>query len=301
MTGGSGFLGSHVVRQLEDSQVYAPGHSELDLTDRAAVDHFVGSKGVQRVVHAAGFVGGIALNRQYPGRMIVDNLRMGVNVLETCARHGAEVCIVSTVCAYPESAPVPTPESALFEGPSADDTGFYGTAKRTLYMVAEGLARERGLVFTYIIPTNMYGPGDHYEDDRSHVVAALLARMHRAKTQDLPSVTVWGDGTQTRDLIYVEDAARGILACRDPRCRRRAVNLGSGQELSIREIALTIRQIVGYGGELRWDPSRPTGARRRALDSGWLRSELGFAPQVEFADGLARTYESYLKEITGAA
>lgn len=301
MTGGSGFLGSYLVRQLEDSQVYAPGQGELDLTDWAAVDEFIGSQGVRRVVHAAGFVGGITLNRQYPGRMIVDNLRMGVNILEACARHGAEACLVSTVCAYPESASVPTPESALFDGPPADDTGFYGTAKRTLYMVAEGLARERGLVYTYVIPTNMYGPGDHYEDDRSHVVAALLARMHQAKTQGLPSVTVWGDGTQTRDLIYVEDAARGILACRDPRCRRRTVNIGSDHELSIREIASTIKEVVGYGGELRWDPSKPTGARRRLLDSAWLRSEIGFAPQVEFVEGLARAYESYVSEIARAS
>lgn len=294
VTGGSGFLGSHLVAALRNRGVLAPRSSELDLLDQDAVERFLDGQEIGQIVHAAGFVGGLGLNRAHPGRMIVDNLRMGTNLLEGAAKRGIHTVIVSTACVYPDDAPVPTPEAALYAGYPTLDTSFYGIAKRTLHTMAEGLRREYGSTYDYLIPINVYGPGDHFDDSKSHVVAALLKRTLAAKREGLSEMTVWGSGTQTRDFLYVDDAVAGIVAALDRSCHNEVFNLGSGRETSIRELAETIRSVVGYEGRLVFDSTKPAGAARRSLDIRQARERLGFHPRVELQQGLERMLDWYL-------
>lgn len=294
ITGGRGFFGRHIAARLGPGSVVT-GRAEVDLLDREATARFVERGAFDRIVHAAGFVGGIGLNQDHPGRMVVDNLRMGLNVLEAAAaRPGAHVVIVSTVCVYPEQAPIPTPESAMFDGFPAEVTSFYGIAKRTLLTVAEGLRREAGLSYTYVVPTNLYGPDDHFEDEKSHVVPALIKRVLAAREAGSSELVVWGDGTQTRDLLYVEDAARGVERALELAIPGGVYNLSSGRETTIRELAETICRLIGFSGRLVWDVSKPAGAPRRALDPSRARRELGFEASTGLADGLRRTIDWYL-------
>ncbi len=298
VTGGKGFLGRRISEALGRRAHVAPGRDEVDLLDAIQVRDFLASRPVAAIVHAAGFVGGIGLHRAHPGRVALENLRMGLNVLDAAAkRRGVRVCIVSTVCAYPESAPVPTPESAIFDGYPAEDTAHYGLAKRALLTVADGLRREFGLPYSYVIPTNLYGPGDHFDEARSHVVPALIRRAIEARAAGARTLTVWGDGTPTRDLLFVDDAARGIVAALEPEADGEVFNLGSGREVTIRELAEAIVEIVGFEGEIVWDPTKPGGAKRRALDPAKAARILGFGASVGLREGLRRTVDWYRARI----
>jgi len=293
ITGATGFFGRAIAARLGRRAVLTQ-RSEVDLLDREATQRFVAGGDFADIIHAAGFVGGIGLNQAHPGRMAADNLRMGLNVLEAASRRrGVHVAIVSTVCVYPESAPVPTPETAMFDGFPAEVTSFYGIAKRTLLTVAEGFRREMGLSFTYLVPTNLYGPGDHFEEEKSHVVPALIRRAMAARDSQADSLVVWGDGTPTRDLLFVDDGAAGVERGLDRAHTGKVYNLSSGVETSIRQLAETICRLVGFRGRLEFDPSKPGGAPRRALDPGRARRDLGFEPRVGLEEGLARTIEWY--------
>lgn len=294
LTGGGGFLGSHLRAALGETETLAPRSAELDLLDKEAVERYVKEHGVDTIVHAAGFVGGIGLNKAHPGRMIADNLRMGLNVLETAAKAGGiKVAIVSNVCVYPQNAPIPTPETSMWDGYPAVDTGPYGIAKRTMHTVAESLHKEFGMDYTYAILTNLYGPGDYFDDARSHVIPALLKRALACKASG-DRYVAWGDGSQTRDLLYVEDAAKGILATLQPAGLNDAFNLGSGVETTVRELTETICDIAGYEGEIFWDATKPGGAPRRALDATKAKARLGFVPQTPLREGLENLYRWYL-------
>lgn len=297
VTGGHGFLGRSVVRQLGDRPHLAPTHGELDLLDAAAVGRYLKVNAVRAVIHAAGYVGGIGLHRSEPGRVALENLLMGVNVLQAASRLdlAIHVVIVSTVCAYPEFAPIPTPERSLYDGYPAADTAPYGLAKRQLHSLAGALAKEGGLTSSYVIPTNLYGPGDHFDESRSHVVPALIRRSYEARRDGAKEMVIWGDGTATRDLLYVDDCARGLVAAMDASAARsEVVNLSVGEEVSIRRLAETIRDRVGFDGVLVWDPTKPQGAPRRALDPAKARSLLDFLPRVALDEGLARTVDWYV-------
>lgn len=295
ITGGGGFFGPHIAKRL-GGRALVTARAEVDLLDRASTSDFVNGGRFTSIIHAAGFVGGIGLNQEHPGRMAADNLRMGLNLLEAAARRGGmHVVIVSTVCVYPEKAPIPTPERVMFDGFPSEVTSFYGLAKRTLLTLAEGLRRELGLSYTYVIPTNLYGPGDHFEDEKSHVVPALIKRAVAARDARSPELVVWGDGSQTRDLLYVEDAAIGIEAALDRSSAGGVYNLSSGVETSIRQLAETICRLVGFEGELIWDASKPGGAPRRALDPAKARAELGFEARTGLEEGLRRTIQWYLE------
>ena len=290
VTGASGFLGSAIGRRITGKNLLTPGHAELDLLSFEQVNGYLASHKAARIIHAAGYVGGIGLHKAHPGRMVADNLRMGLNLLEAAARNGVEqVVIVSTVCVYPAEAAVPTPESEMFNGLPADDTAGYGIAKRTLLTLAQGLKTEFGMNYTYVIPTNMYGPGDYFDESRSHVVSALLQRAMAARDADDPEMLVWGDGSATRDFVFVEDAAAAIVACLTPKAYDQVFNIGSGREVSIKELAETICEVVGYRGELRWDATKPSGARRRALDSTRLKETLGVEMKIGLTQGLQAT------------
>ena len=297
VTGGGGFLGRWIVRELGARPHLAPRSAELDLLDGAATDRYFAQRGITQVIHAAGFVGGIGLHREHPGRVASDNLLMGVNVLRAAARQrgGCHVVIVSTVCAYPEFAPIPTPESALYEGYPAPDTAAYGLAKRELHSLAGALSAEFGMSYSYLVPTNLFGPEDHFDEKVSHVVPALIRRAREARDAEAPSIVVWGDGTATRDQLYVQDCARGLVLAMDrPEARGEVINLGSGHEVTIRTLAETICRHVGYRGRLEWDTTKPQGAMRRALDPAKAARLLGFRIGVNVDEGLRRTVEWYL-------
>jgi len=295
LTGAHGFLGRHLRARLEGSgdELLCPTRSELDLLDFHATKAFFTKRAVTHAIHAAGFVGGIGLNEAHPGRMATENLRMGLNVLEGASQGGkAHVTIVSTICVYPEKAPVPIAESSVYEGYPAPATAPYGLAKRELLSVAEALSRESDLTFAYVIPTNLYGPGDHFDEAKSHVVPALIRRAIEARRNEVKEIVVWGDGTATRDLLFVTDAARAIGETLD-RGHGRPINIGSGREISIRELAETICELTGYGGQLVWDKTKPAGAPRRTLDTTLARELIGFSPEVDIRDGLRRTIAWY--------
>lgn len=277
-------------------QCLNPSRGEFDLLDFQAVQSYLASNDVNSIVHAAGFVGGIGLNKAHPGRMLTDNLRMGLNVLEAAAKQGnTRVTVVSTICVYPQDAPIPTPESAMYDGYPADETAFYGIAKRTLHTAAEGLRRELGLSFAYVIPTNLYGPGDHFEESKSHVIPALIRRALEAKESGATEFVAWGDGSQTRDLLFVEDAVKGILAAHNSQTNGEVFNLGSGVEVSVRQMVETVFEVVGFQGEIKWDTSKPGGAPRRALDGSKAENILGFKPTTDFREGMRQTVDWYLR------
>jgi GDP-L-fucose synthase len=302
VTGGTGFLGRRISHQLGDRPHLAPGRGELNLLDGEATKRFLADHHVTHVVHAAGYVGGIGLHKAHPGVVAADNLLMGLNVLRAAAGLGrpCHVAVISTVCAYPENAPIPTPEDALYQGYPAADTAPYGLAKRELHSLAAALASEFPLTFTYLIPTNLYGPADHFDEARSHVVPALIRRAHEAREQGLSELVVWGDGSATRDLLYVDDCARGVVAAIDkPAAHGQVINLSSGHEVSIRTLAETVKDLVRYPGRLSWDTTKPQGAARRALDPAKAKRLLDFAVQVPIDEGLRRTVTWYLDRVGG--
>lgn len=292
VTGGHGFLGRWIVRELAGRAHLAPRSGELNLLDAAAVDRFVRDHGITNIIHAAGFVGGIGLHKAHPGRVARENLLMGTNVLHAAAMQPrpCHVVIVSTVCAYPEFAPVPTREESLYNGYPAPDTAAYGLAKRELHSLAAALQAEFGSSFSYVIPTNLYGPEDHFDEAKSHVVPALIRRATEARAQGSAKLVAWGDGTATRDLLYVQDCARGlVLALDSPLSRGEVINLSSGVELSIRTLTESICRHVRFEGLLEWDVSKPQGAARRSLDPSKAHRLLGFEPAVPIDEGLRRT------------
>lgn len=295
--GGSGFLGRHLQR-LAPPGFLAPRSSELDLLDFEACVRYFAEHRPAHVVHAAGFVGGIGLNKENPGRMATDNLRMGLNVLEAAARAELpHVLVVSTVCVFPKDAPIPTAESSMWDGAPAEDTMPYGAAKRMLHTIADGLHRQYGTGYTYVIPTNLYGPGDHFDEAKSHVVPALLKRADEAKRAGLKELVVWGDGSQTRDLLYVEDAAKAILQMALGPATNDVFNLSSGRETSIRQLAEAVCKVSGFEGELVWDTTKPGGAPRRGLCGKKTQERFGFQAETGLEEGLAKTYNWYLENV----
>jgi GDP-L-fucose synthase len=300
VTGASGFLGSHLARRLGE-RALTPVHRELDLLDAANVQRFLEAHRPGAIVHAAGFVGGIGLNTQHPGRMALENLKMGIHLLEAAARlENIHVVIISTICVYPSGAPVPMVESSIYDGYPAPETAPYGLAKRELLSLAEALRSEFHLDFSYLIPTNLYGPGDHYDEAKSHVVPALIQRILEAKRCAAPSIEVWGDGKATRDLLYVEDAVEAIINILRSGPFPMPINIGSGREVSIRELVETLKELIGYSGEIHWDTRRPVGASRRILDISRAQQHFGFAPRTTLKDGLCKSIEWYVGQVSQA-
>lgn len=298
VTGGRGFLGRHVTEALTArgfAEVTPIGRGDCDLVDPSATRTLFADLRPTAVVHLAAAVGGIGANVEQPGWFSYANTMMGANVLE-CARATADttkVVTIGTVCVYPGQAPVPTPETAVFDGYPAPATAPYGEAKRNLLVMGQAYRAQYGLDAVYVIPTNLYGPGDHFAEDRSHVIPALIRRFLEARDAAAPHVEVWGDGSATRDFLYVGDAAAGIADALEQYDEPEPVNLGTGVETSMRELVEVIRHHTGFRGELRWDPSKPTGAPRRSLDIGRARRTFGFAPRVGVDEGIRLTTAWY--------
>ena len=294
MTGGAGFVGSAVTHELEalGAQVTVPRSAEHDLRDpaatRAAVD------GASVVVHLAANVGGIGFNRRHPAPLVYDNLMMAANVFEQSRLAGVDKLVSAcTVCAYPKFTPSPFSEDALWDGYPEETNAPYGLAKKMMLVLSDAYRAQYGFDSCAPIMANLYGPNDNFHLENSHVIPAMIRKYVEASERGDDEVVLWGTGSPSREFLYVDDAARGLLLAAERLNTSEPVNLGTGRETSIRELAEQIESIVGYDGETVWDTSQPDGQPRRFLDVSRARDLMGFEARVPLAEGLGRTIDSY--------
>ncbi len=305
VTGGAGFLGRAVRERLAAAgcvSVVAPRQSECDLTRDADVERLFATHPVDLVLHLAADVGGIGYNLANPGQAFYANVMMGALVMEHARRSGAAKFVgVGSVCAYPEHARVPFREDELWDGYPEPTNGAYGSAKRMMLVQGQAYRVQYGFNAVHLLMMNLYGPGDHFEPERSHVIPALIRRLVEATAARAPELVVWGDGRATREFLYVDDAARGILLAAERYNEGEPVNLGAGFEISIRDLATLLAELVGYRGRLVFDASKPSGQQRRSADVSRARRAFGFEASMGFREGLARTLEWYRRTQTAAA
>lgn len=297
VTGGSGFLGRRVVAQCEArgcAAVYAPRSAQYDLRDRAQVIRMYEEMRPDVVIHLAAVVGGIGANRAHPGRFFYDNLVMGVETLEQARLHGVRKFVgIGTICAYPKLTPVPFREDDLWNGYPEETNAPYGLAKKMLLVQSQAYRQEYGMNAIHLLPVNLYGPADNFDPESSHVIPALVRRMEEARVAGRDEVVIWGDGSPTREFLYVDDAASAIVLAAERYDGAEPVNLGSGTEITIRDLAAQIAQATGFTGRITFDPSKPNGQPRRALDTSRARELFGFRAATTFRDGLAATVAWY--------
>ena len=304
VTGGSGFLGGEVVAELGRrgvTDIVIPRSSQVDLTSPASTRGLFLEVRPSMVIHLAAKVGGIGKNRRHPGTFFRDNMAMGLNVLEEARRHGtAKVVITGTVCAYPKFAPIPFREDDLWNGYPEETNAPYGVAKKALLVMAQAYRQEFGSKFVMLFPVNLYGPRDNFDMQSSHVIPAMIRKFVSARDRGDAEVVLWGDGSPTREFLYVEDAAEGIVLAAERYDSSEPVNLGSGQEIPIRDLAQYIAKATRFGGRFTWDTSKPNGQPRRRLDVSRARERFGFEARTSFDRGIATTvayYEEHRKEI----
>ena len=296
VTGGAGFLGSHLAELLVErgEDAFVARRADYDLTHEAdAARLFVEAK-PELVFHLAADVGGIGANRANPGRYWYANLQMGVNMLEQSRLHGVEKLVIAgTVCGYPKFAPVPFREDDFWNGYPEETNAPYGIAKKSLLVGAQGYREQYGLNAIFLLPTNLYGPRDNFDLQTSHVIPALIRKMIESPDE----IVLWGDGSPSREYLYVEDCAEGFLLASDRYDGDEPVNLGTGVEISIRELAETIAELTGFAGEIVWDTSMPNGQPRRSLDTSRARELFGFEARTPLREGLERTVAWYRSSV----
>jgi len=293
VTGGAGFLGSFLVDALRARgvpDVIVPRRRDYDLVDRAACARLVRDHRPDLVFHLAARVGGIGANRDNPGLFLFDNAMMGLQLLEECRLGGvAKVVIAGTICAYPKFAPVPFREDDLWNGYPEETNAPYGMAKRLLLAQAQAYRAQYGLDAIVLFPVNLYGPRDNFDLQTSHVIPAIIRKCLIARQRGDREIVLWGDGTPTREFLYVEDAAEAFVLGAERYAGDEPVNVGTGEEIAIRDLARQIAQATGFTGELVWDATKPNGQPRRRLDVTRARERLGFTAKTSFAEGLRRT------------
>ncbi len=297
VTGGSGFLGSFVVQNLKKRgcrNIIVPRSREYDLVDMGSVRRVYKDTRPDVVIHLAAQVGGIGANLAHPGKFFYDNLMMGVQMIEVGRRAGIEKFVaVGTICSYPKFAPVPFREKDLWNGYPEETNAPYGLAKKMLLVQSQAYRREYGFNSIFLLPVNLYGPGDNFDPASSHVIPALIKKCCDAIRAGRKRIVVWGTGAPTREFLYVEDAARGIVAATEKYDKSDPVNLGAGFEISIRDLTKLIAELTGFRGTVVWDPARPDGQPRRSLDISKARREFGFRSRISFRQGLKKTIDWY--------
>lgn len=297
VTGGAGFLGKHVVAELERhgaSDVFVPTIEEYDLRQVCNVRRMYDAARPNVVLHLAAVVGGIGANRENPGSFFHDNLVMGVNLMEEARLRGVEKFVaIGTICCYPKFTPVPFKEEDLWNGYPEETNAPYGLAKKMLLVQSQAYRQQYGFNSIFLLPVNLYGPGDNFDPKSSHVIPALIRRFHETMQENRDELVVWGTGKATREFLYVEDAARGIVLATERYGKPDPVNLGAGFEISIGDLAEMIGRLMGYKGKLTFDPSKPDGQPRRCLDVSSAEREFGFRAKTGFEAGLRRTIEWY--------
>jgi GDP-L-fucose synthase len=304
VTGGGGFLGKAVVHGLEPrapDALLTPSSADFDLRDPQRVEAMFEELHPDVVIHLAARVGGIGYNREHPAELYLDNLLMGTYVLDTARRHGTpKTVVVGTICSYPKFTPVPFSEDSLWQGYPEETNAPYGIAKLAQLAQLQANRAQHGQNAIYLMPTNLYGPGDKFHPAVSHVIPALIKTIVDAKESSADHIVVWGTGSASREFLYVDDAAEGVLLAAEHYNDGEPVNLGSNSELFIRDLVPTLCEILGYEGEVRWDKSKPDGQPRRAVDGDRAETSFGFKATTPFYEGLRRTVDWYLTHRTEA-
>jgi GDP-L-fucose synthase len=298
VTGGAGFLGHHVVTRLNNmgAEVYVPLIEEYDLVKPEEIGRLYDTARPDMVIHLAALAGGIGANRARPADFFYINLMMGVQLMHEAYLRGLEKFVaIGTICAYPKFTPIPFREENLWGGYPEETNAPYGLAKKMLLVQAQAYREQYGFNAIYLLPVNLYGPRDNFNLETSHVIPAMIRKFLEAKERGDNHVVLWGDGSPTREFLYVDDAARGILMAAENYNGSEPSNLGSGQEISIKDLANLICRLTGYQGELIWDTSKPNGQPRRALDTSRAWEYFNFRSEVPFEEGLRNTIDWYLQ------
>ena len=297
ITGGAGFFGSQVVNQLLEKgilpeNILIPRSKDIDLRRWENCVQVV--KDCDIVIHLAAKVGGIGFNQNFPGQLFYDNAIMGIQIIEAARRAGVNKCVIAgTICAYPKFTPVPFREDELWNGYPEETNAPYGLAKKMLLVQSQAYRQEYGFNSIYLLPVNLYGPGDNFDPASSHVIPALIKKFTDAKKERKPFVEVWGTGMASREFLYVEDAARGIILATERYNKPEPVNLGAGMEITIRDLVALIQELTNYSGEIRWDTIKPDGQPKRSLDVSRAKKEFGFEARMSFRTGLEKTIRWY--------
>jgi GDP-L-fucose synthase len=297
VTGGAGFLGRAVVAKLTErgySNIVVPRSREFDLRHEADIRHLFDTTKPRFIIHLAAVVGGIGANQANPGRFFYDNAIMGIQLIELARQYNVEKFVaVGTICAYPKFTPVPFKEDDLWSGYPEETNAPYGLAKKMMLVQAQAYRQQYGFNAIYLLPVNLYGPGDNFDPSSSHVIPALIKKCLEAKHRNDPEIVVWGDGSATREFLYVDDAATGIVMATEKYDSPEPVNIGAGFEISIKDLIHLIVKLTGYQGKIVWDRSKPNGQPRRMLDTGRASKEFGFKAGTDFYTGLKKTIEWY--------
>ena len=298
VTGGSGFLGSHLIEELEtrsdDVEIFVPRSDEYDLREKPAIKRAFEDSGADTVIHLAATVGGIGANRENPGRYFYDNATMGIELIEQARQYGVEkFTILGTICSYPKHTPVPFSEEDLFEGYPEETNAPYGIAKKALLTQSRAYRKQWGFNSIYLLPVNLYGPRDDFDLATSHVIPAIIRKCIEARERGDDAITAWGTGEPTREFLYVKDAAEGILDATERYDASDPVNLGSGEEISIRELVEVIAEETGFEGDIEWDTSKPDGQPRRKLDTTRAKERFDWEASTDFREGLRETIAWY--------
>ena len=298
LTGGNGFVGRCVLkllrkRDIKDSQVVIPSSKKSDLRKMSVCREV--TKNIDYVIHLAGNVGGIGYNRENPGKLFYDNISMGINLIEAARINKVKkfVC-VGTICAYPKFTPTPFKEKNLWNGYPEETNAPYGIAKKVLLVMLQAYRQQYNFNGIYLLPVNIYGPGDNFDPKSSHVIAALIKKIYDAIKQKKNEIIVWGDGSATREFFYIEDAARAIVMATEKYNKPDPVNIGTGFEISIKQLVNLISKIMKFKGKIVWDKSKPNGQPRRRLDVSKSKKEFGFAAKTKFNQGLKKTINWYI-------
>lgn len=297
VTGGTGFLGSVVCRKLTErgcSNLGVPTHREYDLSTEEGVRRMYSEFQPEIVIHLAAEVGGIGANREHPGRFFYKNMAMGLHLIEHARIHGVRKFVqAGTVCAYPKFTPVPFREDDLWNGYPEETNAPYGIAKKALFVMLDAYRQEYGLDSAVVVPVNLYGPGDNFDPQSSHVIPALIRKCVEARDRQESSMTCWGTGSASREFLYVDDAAEGILRATEVMNDPTPINLGTGREIAIRDLVGLIAKHTGFQGEIVWDPTKPDGQPRRCLDTSRASDLLSWSAEMDFEEGLRQTIRWY--------